>query len=213
MLDVCRRQIESSKCTGYGGADLVRQNTYLISGNDSYDPHNSQNEESQFENDRKNLSESLIGQSGIYLQDQELPLITNNCIKDVETNQQDNEILQAGNENIESANESGDSSQMVDNIDDDVQVTQNGSNVKPFAVKKVKERKSKRNLGISYCTIKGKIIESRRLKPLRDNCRNNCKDILTEDMGKQIFDEYWSLGSHDRRVAFTAGLIKVQEKM
>lgn len=82
---------------------------------------------------------------------------------------------------------------------------------KPFAVKIVTERKTNRNLGQKYSTSKGKIVAARTIKPLRENCRNKCKNILNENIREEIFTEYWSLGTHDKRVAFISGLVGVEE--
>lgn len=82
---------------------------------------------------------------------------------------------------------------------------------KPFAVEKIRMRKVNRNMGKEYKTVKGKIVEARKLKPLRENCRTQCKNILSENVRMAIFREYWALGNHDRRVSFIAGLVGVQE--
>lgn len=84
-------------------------------------------------------------------------------------------------------------------------------NEKPFSSKNVRERKENRNLGKKYKTAKGKVKDSRKLKPLRQNCRNKCKEKLHEVQRQKIFDEYWQLGTYDRRVAFIASLITVRE--
>ncbi|XP_030757047.1 uncharacterized protein LOC115882918 isoform X2 [Sitophilus oryzae] len=99
------------------------------------------------------------------------------------------------------------------NSDDSIRSSNSQSNnIKPYAVKKVRQRKSNRNLGKTYLTARGKTVPSRILKPLRDNCRNKCKNVLSDKIRNTIFEEYWSLGSHDRRVAFIAGLVGIQEK-
>jgi hypothetical protein len=46
---------------------------------------------------------------------------------------------------------------------------------------------------------------------LRDKCRLNCKQNL-EAHADQIFEEYWALGSHDRRVQYVADRVNVMPK-
>lgn len=60
--------------------------------------------------------------------------------------------------------------------------------------------------GQAYINTSGKKIPARNLKPLK-NCRNKCIIKLNEEDRKNIFKEYWSLGTHDRRVTFIAKLI------
>lgn len=82
---------------------------------------------------------------------------------------------------------------------------------KPYSLKKVQTRKRNRNLGLEYETAKGKIKKSRTMKPLRADCRNQCNKILSDEHRKNIFQEYWSLGSYDKRIAYIASLINVHE--
>lgn len=68
------------------------------------------------------------------------------------------------------------------------------------------ERKEKRNQGKAYITVKGKEKRERSLRPL-NMCRNKCQNKVTDDTRKKLFEEYWSLGERDKRVAYLVSLI------
>lgn len=74
-----------------------------------------------------------------------------------------------------------------------------------------RERTSKIHSGQRYVGVSGNVVMAREMKDLKD-CRKKCKTYLSIDIRKSIFDEYWSLGSHDKRVAFIANLINSKEK-
>lgn len=82
---------------------------------------------------------------------------------------------------------------------------------KTWSVKKRQERKKNRNSGKSYKTVKGKIREARKLKPLK-TCRQKCKERLSEEQRQIIFNMYWNLGSYDKRVSFVSKFINVEKK-
>ncbi|XP_050512967.1 uncharacterized protein LOC126888649 [Diabrotica virgifera virgifera] len=72
-------------------------------------------------------------------------------------------------------------------------------------------RKKNRNSGKSYVTKKGKIIPERPFQTL-PLCRAKCKTKITESQLKEIFSEYWSLGSYDKRAAYIASLFTIHDK-
>lgn len=74
-----------------------------------------------------------------------------------------------------------------------------------------RERKLNIHSGKAYVNSSGKNVNERRIKPLK-NCRKKCGLVLDEDIRKELFEEYWSLGSHDKRVVFVANLINIEEK-
>lgn len=49
------------------------------------------------------------------------------------------------------------------------------------------------------------------MRDLRENCRNKCKEKIDDTVRQKLFDEYWALGTHDKRVAFVASLINLKE--
>lgn len=80
---------------------------------------------------------------------------------------------------------------------------QNKKELKKWARQNRKERKEKLQTGKAYTNYRGKDVPARELKPLKE-CRNRCNQFLTGEVRTAIFHEYWSLGSHDKRVAFIA---------
>ncbi|XP_072387052.1 uncharacterized protein [Diabrotica undecimpunctata] len=73
------------------------------------------------------------------------------------------------------------------------------------------ERKQNRNLGLSYTTKSGKVIKARTCQELI-SCRLKCKDRINEEKRQEIFKEYWSLASFNKRVSFIARLITTDGK-
>ncbi|CAG9839207.1 unnamed protein product [Diabrotica balteata] len=73
------------------------------------------------------------------------------------------------------------------------------------------ERKQNRNLGLSYTTKSGKVIKPRTCQELL-SCPLKCKDRITEEKRQEIFKEYWSLASFNKRVSFIARLITTDGK-
>lgn len=74
-----------------------------------------------------------------------------------------------------------------------------------------KDNKIKRNLGQSYLTASGKIIGKRQMKEL-PNCRNKCRQKISDEQRAIIHKEVWNLGSYDLRAAFISSLITIREK-
>ncbi|XP_039278861.1 uncharacterized protein LOC120350295 [Nilaparvata lugens] len=84
---------------------------------------------------------------------------------------------------------------------------------KPWARAFRKERSIKINTGQSYISTSGKEVGKRELKPMR-KCRNECFRILEEPnplLRSQIFAEYWSLGSRDKRSDFISKCVTSTE--
>ena len=74
-----------------------------------------------------------------------------------------------------------------------------------------KERKLNLHKGLPFVSSSGKSIAGRQIQPLK-KCRKMCQTFLTDDVRSKIFSEYWSLGTHDRRLSFLSGLINSTEK-
>lgn len=74
-----------------------------------------------------------------------------------------------------------------------------------------KDKKLKRNTGLAYTTLKGKIIPGRKMKELT-TCRMKCKERIPIFERTSVFEEYWNLGSYSKRSAFMASLIEIEEK-
>lgn len=77
--------------------------------------------------------------------------------------------------------------------------------------KRKRENKLKRNLGLPYVTASGKNIQERKMQDLPD-CRNKCRNKISDDQRALIHKEFWDLGSYDLRAAFVSSLITIQEK-
>lgn len=75
--------------------------------------------------------------------------------------------------------------------------------------KKIRQRK--RNKGLPYKSKAGKAIGGRKLKYL-SSCRNNCKDKISNEKQKLVFEKYWALGSYNARVLFMNSMITVKDK-
>lgn len=86
------------------------------------------------------------------------------------------------------------------------------TNTKKGRSRKEREKcKKQRNAGQSYVTEKGKEIPERQLR-LLSNCRLKCMERFSESERKQCFEEYWALGSRDRRAMFIANLLTILPK-
>jgi len=74
-----------------------------------------------------------------------------------------------------------------------------------------KERKLNLHKGLPFFSSSGKSIAGRQIQPLK-KCRKMCQTFLTDDVRNKIFSEYWSLGTHDRRLSFLSPFINSSEK-
>lgn len=82
--------------------------------------------------------------------------------------------------------------------------------VGPWVRKLRKKRTELRNKGKTYVCSRGIIKKDRVQKPLQIG-RMKCGEKLDEDIRIKIFQEYWSLGTRDRRVQFISGLVEKRE--
>lgn len=64
------------------------------------------------------------------------------------------------------------------------------------------------NSRLSYVSSSGKEIPIRQMLPL-EKCGKKCGVV---DVRKSLFNAYWSLGSHDKRVDFLLSLINYKNK-
>ncbi|KAL4152897.1 hypothetical protein QTP88_000730 [Uroleucon formosanum] len=74
-----------------------------------------------------------------------------------------------------------------------------------------KERTLNLHRGLPYVNSSGKEVTGRQMQPLK-SCRKKCIVILTNDIRSSIFNEYWSLGDHEKRVNFISSLINSADK-
>lgn len=74
------------------------------------------------------------------------------------------------------------------------------------------QRKIRRNSGKSYATKLGKVISERKCVPM-GACRKKCKDKISYDEQGKLFDNYWSLGSYNKRLLYISGLLDIGEKL
>lgn len=94
---------------------------------------------------------------------------------------------------------------------------ENALEVQPTPVRKGRSRKQKeeckrlRNYGMSYKREQGKIVKERKMGELTP-CRLKCNERFHNSNREVIFNEYWSLGSRDRRALYLTSLITVVGK-
>lgn len=74
-----------------------------------------------------------------------------------------------------------------------------------------KEIQKNRNRGEAYVTKSKKTVMHRKCNQLKP-CRRNCKDKITFDDQKVVFNAYWGLGSYNQRFIFISSLIEISEK-
>lgn len=74
-----------------------------------------------------------------------------------------------------------------------------------------KTRKLKRNMGKAYKTSKGKIVP-RKTFTILSKCFKNCKLKISPQDQEAIFNQFWDLSNFNLRVAFTSGIIDIQDK-
>ncbi|KAL5245441.1 hypothetical protein ACI65C_012851 [Semiaphis heraclei] len=72
--------------------------------------------------------------------------------------------------------------------------------------------KLKRNSGDEYKTRTGKTVDKRVCVPLI-KCRANCHEKVDRELQQNIFTNYWSFKSYDRRISFISGLITSSNKI
>ena len=64
-------------------------------------------------------------------------------------------------------------------------------------------RKSRRSRGLSYTSVKGKDVESRKLGPVcAEKCRLKCSMQFTHQRREAIFKSYWESGNYERQRDF-----------
>ncbi|KAK3907801.1 Halomucin [Frankliniella fusca] len=76
-------------------------------------------------------------------------------------------------------------------------------------VKERSERKMMWNSGKSFVRPNGEVVSAREWKPPHV-CKisRKCHEHINEENGRRIFSEYWSLGDHNKRVAYVAARIE-----
>lgn len=82
--------------------------------------------------------------------------------------------------------------------------------VKTEANWKKNKTKLLKNSGKAYTSVRGKQIQSRKMKPACDNCTFNCSTKFTNEERKQIFDTYWALESLQRQRDFLSSCTNIQ---
>lgn len=85
------------------------------------------------------------------------------------------------------------------------------SNKKKWSRAVRKERTLNLHRGLPYVNSSGNEVTGRQMQPLK-SCRKKCIEILTDDIRISIFNEYWSLGDHGKRVNFISSLINSADK-
>jgi len=89
-------------------------------------------------------------------------------------------------------------------------VSKRKKGVRPWVRELCKKRTELRNKGKTYVCPHDIIKKDRIQKPL-EICRMKCGEKIDEDIRITIFQEYWSLGTRDRRVQSISGLVEKRE--
>lgn len=70
-------------------------------------------------------------------------------------------------------------------------------------------RKRKKNLGEEFTNRKGQIIPKKEIKPsCGDKCSRKCRELITENQRNTIFNNFWSLGDHNKQADYLSRFIK-----
>lgn len=76
-----------------------------------------------------------------------------------------------------------------------------------------KERKRRANVNEKYISAKGKEVLPKEFdSTYHCDCKKKCTTILSVDSRKQVFDQFWSLGSFEGRCAFICGKVTQTHK-
>lgn len=67
------------------------------------------------------------------------------------------------------------------------------------------ERKLRRNTGLEYQTLKGKVVKARARKPSHKCKRHKCHKTLTDEEMKTLFNEYWNQQPTDHQPSTSRG--------
>lgn len=102
-------------------------------------------------------------------------------------------------------------SEILDISDEEEEVSQTAQMPKKKPKRSTQEKeesKRNRNLGLEYIDSNGNPHEARARKPVKECKRRKCQDIITDEIGDTIFQEYWSQGSYDKRKAYITSRIE-----
>lgn len=118
----------------------------------------------------------------------------------------------AANSNIngESSNDTPSNAENVSNIEDiETSFDNPVPAVRPQKRARVQNKKMLaqilRNKGQSYVSASSKIVAERKMgPPCKDKCRLKCSELISEDIRKGLFDNYWKMGSLMRQRDYIA---------
>ncbi|XP_055837239.1 uncharacterized protein LOC129905719 [Episyrphus balteatus] len=103
----------------------------------------------------------------------------------------------------------------IDDDDDDANDNENeaslDANMDESARSSKQLRKACRNSGLAYVTSSGKYVPAKKVVPLTE-CRAKCSTRFTPEIQQAIFNEYWSLGTYEKRAEYVASMITVINK-
>lgn len=102
-------------------------------------------------------------------------------------------------------------SEILDISDEEEEVSQTAQMPKKKPKRSTQEKeesKRNRNLGLEYIDSNGNPHKARARKPVKECKRRKCQDIITDEIGDTIFQEYWSQGSYDKRKAYITSRIE-----
>lgn len=74
------------------------------------------------------------------------------------------------------------------------------------------KRKCAKNLGLSYVTKCGKVIEAKQMKKNCGSCRMNCTQRITEEVRLKNFNQFYKLGDLEKQRKFIVKHTKVFDK-
>lgn len=103
----------------------------------------------------------------------------------------------------------------IDDDDDDANDDANEANLESSMDETTRsaklQRKAARNSGQAYVTSAGKYVPAKKVVPLTE-CRAKCSTRFTFEMQQAIFNEYWSLGTYEKRAEYISSMITVVNK-
>lgn len=102
------------------------------------------------------------------------------------------------------------------NINEDIEMLEDTENSDAPVPKRKevvlkKERKVLRNTGKLYVRSSGEIVSGRERKPPHECKVRSCHTNITEEVGNQIFKEYWAQGTYNKRLSYVVSRIECYE--
>nr|CAI5859659.1 unnamed protein product [Callosobruchus analis] len=69
------------------------------------------------------------------------------------------------------------------------------------------------NLCVEHKNRKGKLILAKQMKePCKEECSNRCREKISQDNKRSLFEEFWKIGKHTRQWDYIARFVKTVDK-